>query len=157
MCEDRAYFRSPIGVIEIIGTDQGITELHFVGRKGRRKTRENPSLKEALSQIDEYFRGRRKDFSLELRLQGTEFQRKVWRELLRIPYGRTASYAEIAAAVGSPRAARAVGQANHRNPIAILVPCHRIIGRGGGLTGYGGGLWRKRWLLAHEKKVFRKP
>ena len=154
MPEHRAYCHSPIGTIEIIGTEQGITALEFTRRRPGRGPRPHFFLKEAVSQIDEYFRGQRKDFSLKLHLQGTEFQKKVWRELLKIPYGRTASYGEVAAALGSPRAARAVGQANHHNPIAIVIPCHRIIGGDGRLVGYGGGLWRKEWLLAHEKKSF---
>jgi methylated-DNA-[protein]-cysteine S-methyltransferase len=156
MCEYRAWVRSPIGAIEIRATEQGITGLYFVQRKPGREMREHPFLQDAVGQVDEYFRGARKEFSLKLKLQGTEFQRKVWRELMKIPYGRTVSYKDVAAAVGSPRAARAVGQANHRNPIAIIIPCHRIIGRQGGMVGYGGGLWRKKWLLAHEKKFFAK-
>ncbi|MFZ2053268.1 MAG: methylated-DNA--[protein]-cysteine S-methyltransferase [Candidatus Aminicenantales bacterium] len=154
MSEHRAYFHSPIGAIEIIGTEQGITALNFIRRKPRQETGEHPFLKEAAAQVEEYFRGQRKKFSLKLHLQGTEFQKNVWRELLRIPYGRTASYGEVAAALGRPQAGRAIGQANHRNPIAIVIPCHRIIGGDGRLVGYGAGLWRKQWLLAHEQKSF---
>jgi methylated-DNA-[protein]-cysteine S-methyltransferase len=105
-----------------------------------------------VEQIDEYFRGLRREFSLRLCLEGTEFQKKAWDELVRIPYGETASYGQVAKALGRPMAVRAVGQANHRNPISLIVPCHRVIGGDGGLVGYGGGLWRKAWLLAHERK-----
>jgi methylated-DNA-[protein]-cysteine S-methyltransferase len=155
MPEHRALYSSPIGTIEIIGTEQGIEALHFARRKSSRRSRTDSFLKEVLSQIDEYFRGQRRIFSLKLRLEGTEFQKRVWRELMKIPYGRTVSYGDVAAAVGRPKAARAVGQANHSNPISIIVPCHRIIGGNGHLVGYGGGIWRKKWLLAHEKSFLK--
>jgi methylated-DNA-[protein]-cysteine S-methyltransferase len=147
-----AYYRSPIGLIEILGTEEGLTALNFVRRRRRQQSRPGPELKAAVAQVDEYFRGERKQFSLTLCLEGTDFQKKAWRELMRIPYGKTATYAEVAAAIGRPEAARAVGQANHRNPISIIVPCHRVIGSGGRLVGYGGGLWRKEWLLARERR-----
>ncbi len=101
-------------------------------------------------QLSEYFAGSRRTFELPLRLQGTAFQQTVWRRLTEIPYGDTWSYGQLAARIGKPGASRAVGLANGRNPIAILVPCHRVIGADGSLTGYGGGLERKQWLLAHE-------
>ncbi|MBC9786055.1 methylated-DNA--[protein]-cysteine S-methyltransferase [Heliobacterium chlorum] len=110
-----------------------------------------------LQQLDEYFRGTRKDFNVKLNPQGTQFQKQVWRKLPDIPYGKTASYKDIAEAVGNPKAVRAVGGANSQNPISIIVPCHRIIGSNGKLTGYAGGLWRKEWLLAHEQKVHTSP
>jgi methylated-DNA-[protein]-cysteine S-methyltransferase len=153
----RAFYFSPIGTIEITGAETGITAIQFSCRRPGRRARPHPCLREAVDQIDEYFRGRRKKFSLELHPQGTEFQKQVWRELLKIPYGRTSSYGELASALGRPGSARAVGQANHRNPISIIIPCHRVIGGDGRLAGYGGGLWRKEWLLAHEKRVFSKP
>ncbi|MDR1965131.1 MAG: methylated-DNA--[protein]-cysteine S-methyltransferase, partial [Synergistaceae bacterium] len=96
--------------------------------------------------------GGRRAFDVPLDLKGTDFQMSVWRALLLIPYGRTSSYGSIASALGRPKAVRAVGGANHRNPVSIIVPCHRVIGHDGGLTGYGGGLWRKQWLLDHESK-----
>jgi len=107
-------------------------------------------LLQARRQLEEYFEGRRRDFDLPLRLHGTLFQRRVWNALLEIPYGATWSYGELARRIANPSASRAVGLANGRNPISILVPCHRVIGADGSLTGYGGGLERKRWLLAHE-------
>jgi methylated-DNA-[protein]-cysteine S-methyltransferase len=108
-------------------------------------------IQECVSQIDEYFKGNLKQFSLKLQMQGTDFQKTVWQQLTKVAYGQTASYGEIAAAIGNPAASRAVGHANGRNPISIIVPCHRIIGTDGSLTGYGGGLWRKAWLLRHER------
>ncbi len=109
-----------------------------------------PPLAAAVRQLNEYFAGGRRDFDLPLRPQGTQFQTRVWRELTEIPYGQTWSYGQLARRIDKPSASRAVGLANGRNPISILVPCHRVIGADGSLTGYGGGLERKRWLLAHE-------
>ncbi len=111
---------------------------------------ETPLLQQAKCQLQEYFAGKRKEFSLPLQLQGTPFQKKVWQALLTIPYGQTATYGQIATQIGSPKACRAVGMANHRNPLAILIPCHRVIGANGTLTGYGGGLSVKQALLALE-------
>jgi len=110
---------------------------------------------EVREQLDEYFSGKRLDFDLTLDLRGTDFQKRCWNELLRIPYGETRSYAEIARAVGSPRSFRAVGQANHYNPIAIIVPCHRVLAAGCYLGGYGGGLPTKAYLLRLEGAAFR--
>ena len=107
-------------------------------------------LRDAARQLAEYFAGGRREFDLPLRLQGTDFQRRVWQVLTEIPYGETRSYRELAKRIDNPRGFRAVGLANGRNPISILVPCHRVIGADGSLTGYGGGVERKRWLLAHE-------
>lgn len=111
----------------------------------------DPLLADAAGQLTEYFAGDRTDFDLPLRLQGTDFQQRVWRALCDIPFGATWSYGELAAHIGNPTASRAVGLANGRNPISIIVPCHRVIGADGSLTGYGGGIERKRWLLAHER------
>jgi len=107
-------------------------------------------LPQAIRQLNEYFHGTRREFNLPIRLHGTEFQQRVWNMLTEIPYGVTWSYGELAKRIDNPNASRAVGLANGRNPISILVPCHRVIGADGSLTGYGGGLERKRWLLAHE-------
>lgn len=110
-------------------------------------------LREAYRQLTEYFDGRRTEFSVKLNLDGTPFQKKVWARLRQIPFGQTRSYGQVARSCGRPGAARAVGGANNRNPAVIFVPCHRVIGSDGSLTGFGGGLWRKEWLLQHEKKV----
>jgi len=109
-----------------------------------------PPLRDAAVQLREYFDGRRREFDLPIRLRGTLFQRRVWDVLREIPYGATMSYGQLAKRIDNPNASRAVGLANGRNPVAILVPCHRVIGADGSLTGYGGGLERKQWLLAHE-------
>jgi len=148
-----AYYHSPIGTIEIAGTEKGITGLAFV-RPKRIKASPVPScLIDALVQVDEYFQGKRQEFSLNLILGGTEFQKKVWRELLKIPSGQTASYKDVAVAIRREQAVRAVGNANGLNKISIIIPCHRVIGSNGTLVGYGGGLWRKKWLLEHEQKL----
>ncbi|MBI5650267.1 MAG: methylated-DNA--[protein]-cysteine S-methyltransferase [Chloroflexi bacterium] len=144
-----AYYRSPIGTLEIVGDANGITSVEFVA--DATPSAETPrDLADCVSQLDEYFNGARKTFSLDLDLRGTEFQKRVWRELLNIPFGRTVAYLDIARAIGNRNAIRAVGAANGQNPIVIIVPCHRVIGSNGSLTGYGGGLWRKEWLLNFE-------
>jgi methylated-DNA-[protein]-cysteine S-methyltransferase len=147
----KLYYTSPIGVLEIAGTEDGITSIVFVDETG--ETGEVPEvLKEAYIQIREYFSGSRRVFDLKLDLQGTEFQRKVWNELINIPFGETLTYKDIASKLGDINAARAVGNANGKNPISIVVPCHRVVGSYGKLTGYAGGLERKAWLLNHERE-----
>ena len=145
---------SPVGPLTLIGDALVLTGVHFEGYAhglgADRREPEAPPLAAAAAQLDEYFAGERRDFDLELDLEGTEFQRAVWDELLRIPYGETMSYGELARRLGRPERVRAVGAANGRNPVAIVVPCHRVIGADGSLTGYGGGLDRKRALLAIE-------
>ncbi|UCG14790.1 MAG: methylated-DNA--[protein]-cysteine S-methyltransferase [Deltaproteobacteria bacterium] len=143
------FCESPIGLVEVGGTSRGVTSLGFV-EKRRERFESHPAVGKAVQQVMEYFAGKRRTFELELSLSGTEFQEKVWRQLLTVPYGHLASYQDIAKAIGRPKAVRPVGAANGQNPIAIIVPCHRIIGSSGNLTGYGGGLWRKEWLLKHE-------
>ena len=108
------------------------------------------ALKEANLQLSEYFEGKRKEFSFKLNPKGTDFQQKVWQELLKIPFGKTTSYLELSKQLGDVKAIRAVAAANGKNPLWIVVPCHRVIGSDGSLTGYAGGLWRKKWLLEHE-------
>ncbi len=144
-----AYYESPIGLIEIGGTADGITSLFFVEER-RSDVTSNVVCAEGVRQISEYFEGSRKEFDLPISLGGTEFQRQVWTELTVIPFGQTVSYGDLARSIGKPSAVRAVGAANGDNPISIIVPCHRVIGSDGGLTGYGGGLERKQWLLKHE-------
>lgn len=147
------YLDTPVGPVEISGTKEGITAVRFVPQT-QASSAEIPScLRDGLQQLEEYFAGRRTDFSLPLLPQGTPFQRQVWEKLRQIPCGQTVSYRELAAAVGRPRAVRAVGRANATNPVNIIVPCHRVIGSDGSLTGYGGGLERKEWLINHERRV----
>ncbi len=145
--EAKVYYSSPIGTIEIVGKEGRLTSLTFVRKKKASSGPVPEYLKESIAQLGEYFEGKRRQFSLLLRIQGTDFEKRVWRALLRIPFGKTASYGEVAKAIGHPGAARAVGRANRLNPLAIVIPCHRVIGRDGSLVGYGGGVWRKKWLL----------
>ena len=152
----RAKVDSPIGDILIAGDDEAITML---GRISDPKDEGEwvsvnrfGAIKEAAQQLDAYWAGDLFDFDLPLAARGTRFQQKVWAALRTIPYGTTASYGDIARRIGSPTASRAVGAANGRNPIAIVVPCHRVIGANGTLTGYAGGLDMKRQLLAHERR-----
>ena len=153
---------TPIGRLRLHGDRHGLVEILFdppraapaAARTGDAEPAlEDPAadvLTAAARELAEYFAGVRRTFDLPLAPRGTDFQRRVWRALAAIPYGRTQSYGEIARRIGRPAAARAVGMANHRNPLPIIVPCHRVIGADGSLTGYGGGLDRKRWLLALE-------
>lgn len=152
----KAYYSSEIGLIEIVGTVESIKAVNFVEADtvdpDFNPAHPSPALAACLAQLAEYFSGERREFSLKLEPEGTVFQQEVWRQLSTIPYGQTVSYLDIAHLVGDEKAVRAVGAANGQNPIAIIVPCHRVIGRNGQLTGYGGGLWRKAWLLNHEKR-----
>ena len=147
--EEYCVTDSPLGPLKITATDKGISGIAFCGEPIRET--EHPLLRETEKQLREYFAGRRKVFDLPLDLQGTEFQMLVWQALRDIPYGATRSYGEIARVIGRPKAARAVGMANHVNPVVIVVPCHRVIGADGRLTGYGGGLDKKEYLLKHER------
>jgi methylated-DNA-[protein]-cysteine S-methyltransferase len=152
MKEFKAYYLSPIGPLEVSGTSEGIVSVTFVKTRLPNDRNLPECVKEGIRQLEEYFKGARKNFSLKLLLQGTPFQKLVWQRLKKIPYGKLASYGEVARAIGKPNAYRAVGNANNKNPIAIIIPCHRVIGSDGTLVGYGGGLWRKEWLLDHEKR-----
>ena len=145
-------YESPIGPLTLRGTADALTAIDFPGRLGRlgERTRDPAAFALATAQLDEYFAGERRGFALPVRLDGTEFERAVWRELRRIPYGETTTYGAIARAVGQPEEARAVGAAVGRTPVPIVVPCHRVVGSDGALTGYGGGLDRKRALLDLE-------
>ncbi len=146
------YSLSPIGLIEIKSTQEAITSLYFV--EAQQESVVSCDLVErAVAQITAYFAGERQVFDLPLAPAGTNFQRAVWQQLTQVPYGKTVSYLDIACALDNPRAIRAVGGANGRNPISIILPCHRIIGSNGKLIGYGGGLWRKEWLLRHERAL----
>ena len=151
---NKAYYESPIGLLELIEKEQEISAVRFVNNRGG-ATEVSPLLERCKTQLAEYFAGRRREFSLPLVLEGTEFQRRIWRQLLTIPYGSTTSYGELARALGKKqRAAQAVGGAVGRNKITLIIPCHRVIGSDGSLTGYGGGLARKKWLLEHENASF---
>lgn len=144
---------SPVGPLQLEENGQAITRIAFVETKLERETAPpTPLLAAAAEQLEAYFAGRLDRFDLPVALSGTPFQGKVWQALRQIPYGETRTYQEIAAAVGNPAACRAVGMANHHNPLAIVVPCHRVIGKNGALTGYAGGLDRKRFLLDLERR-----
>jgi methylated-DNA-[protein]-cysteine S-methyltransferase len=143
------YYESPIGLVEVGSTAGAITSLYFVDERRPDMLRDELG-EEAVRQVAEYFEGKRREFDVPVSLVGTKFQKLVLGELLKIPFGNTVSYGDIARAIGKPTAVRAVGAANGQNPISIIVPCHRVIGNDGRLTGYGGGLWRKQWLLKHE-------
>lgn len=145
------YFESPIGIIKLSANEQALLSLYFVDQKSGDEDVKQPVLLKTKQQLEEYFAGKRKTFDLPLQPVGTFFQRRVWSALQKVPFGKTASYGEIAKESGNPKAMRAVGLANGRNPISIIIPCHRIIGADGKLVGYGGGLWRKEWLLQHER------
>ncbi|MBU9674035.1 methylated-DNA--[protein]-cysteine S-methyltransferase [Planococcus sp. CP5-4] len=149
-------YLSPIGVVEITATEQDVVSLYFSEREQllHAVQPDTPQvLKDALQELDEYFKGQRTEFTVPCISSGTEFQQKVWAALPGIPYGETASYRDIARTVGNEKSVRAVGNANSKNKISIIIPCHRIIGSNGKLTGYAGNLTRKEWLLKHEQMV----
>lgn len=150
------FICTPLGKIAVIESDGAITQLLFPGTvlPDGVKQQETPLLLQAAAQMEEYFQGKRSRFLLPLRPLGTPFQKKVWEALLTIPYGETRSYGQIAAQIGSPKACRAVGHANHCNPIPIIIPCHRVVGTSGKLTGYAGGLEAKELLLKLEGANF---
>ena len=150
----KAYYQSALGLIEIVATERAIKSLYFIEPEAREAAVEaledSPALAECVRQLDEYFAGELSEFELALDPDGTEFQKAVWQQLTTIPFGQTVAYLDIAKGLGNEKAVRAVGAANGQNPISIIIPCHRVIGSDGTLTGYGGGLWRKEWLLKHE-------
>jgi len=148
------YFRSPIGTIQLQHSGKGICSLIFL--EGEMPGSTNfPQFDECKSQLEEYFDGKRKEFSLQLDAMGTDFQKLIWNELLQIKSGQTMTYSELAKKTGDLKSIRAVGRANATNAVSIIIPCHRVIGSDGSLTGYAGGLWRKKWLLEHEQKIFQ--
>lgn len=161
MNTETAYYQSPVGILEIRSTVDAISHVLFVNSwKGSALVESELNFaeprsavtKDCMQQLDEYFAGTRTEFTLNLSQTGTEFQQSVWKELCNIPFGRTISYLELSKRIGNVKAIRAVGTANGNNSISIIVPCHRVIGANGDLVGYGGDLWRKKWLLAHEDK-----
>lgn len=161
-------YETAIGTVCFVEEQQAVTGLYLLSsplnedRRGKDspgidsaragENRETPLIKKAYEQLSEYFAGIRKEFDVPLAPEGTKFQKKVWKELQKIPYGETRSYREIAAAIGNPKACRAIGGANHNNPVMIMIPCHRVIGANGSMTGYGGGIRVKEYLLALEQR-----
>ena len=150
-------FQSPVGPLLLAADDRGLCFVSFSGSRRavhaeRTWKRDQAPFKETIRQLQAYFRGELKEFNLPLALEGTPFQRRVWKNLLAIPYGKTISYGQLADRIGRPKAVRAVGLANGQNPIPIIIPCHRVIGSNGKLTGYGGGLPIKEKLLALESR-----
>ena len=155
------YYQSPVGVLEIRSTGNAISDVLFLNSWKGTKVNEadlvftkpqSSAIKNCIKQLDEYFSGKRVEFKMEIAQVGTDFQQGVWKELMNIPYGRTISYLELSKNIGNVKAIRAVGTANGHNSICIIVPCHRVIGSNGDHIGYGGDLWRKKWLLEHEAK-----
>lgn len=154
----RTRINTPLGVAEITGNYSGITRIHITEEKEFSGEEEIPNeLKIAVNQLQAYFNHGLKDFQLKLNPEGTVFQKKVWKALQEVPYGITCSYLDLAKKVGDVKAVRAVAAANGKNPLWIVVPCHRVIGTNGSLTGYAGGLWRKKWLLDHENPPVQQP
>ena len=149
-----AYYSSPVGEILIESEHGKITTVNFLKDSKQEEVR-NAVIEQCITELDEYFYTGRKFFTVELELRGSEFQKKVWNELLTIPYGTTISYEALAIRIGNIKSIRAVGLANGQNSIAIIVPCHRVIGKNGELVGYGGGLDNKEWLLYHEGALLR--
>ena len=148
-----AYYSSPIGILEIKGNEDGLVSLLFKEEIVEPTAKIHESIKEVAYQLDEYFTGIRKEFGIKINPEGTVFQKRVWQTLQTVPFGKSNSYLDISKMLGDENTTRAVGNANGNNPIAIVIPCHRIIGSNGNLTGYAGGMWRKRWLIKHENSV----
>ncbi len=146
------YINSPVGLLEMGITSGHLFQLHFADSK-RYEESADPLFDETEKQLNAYFAGTLQQFDLPMEQEGTDFQQKVWKELLEIPFGKTVSYLELSKRIGDVKAIRAVGTTNGKNNIAIIYPCHRVIGSDGSLTGYAGGLHRKQWLLKHEREL----
>jgi methylated-DNA-[protein]-cysteine S-methyltransferase len=146
---ETTYISTPLGIAKISGDQDGISVIS-ISDEGEASTTIPIILQEAVTQFNQYFEGKRTNFTFKMNPTGTEFQQKVWKGLLEIPFGKTMSYLELSKKLGDVKAIRAVASANGKNPLWIVVPCHRVIGTDGSLTGYAGGLWRKKWLLEHE-------
>ncbi len=147
------YLTSPLGSIQIEGDDEGISQVIFLDEAIPQSEKIPETLINVVSQLQDYFAGKRSDFDLKLNPKGTDFQKKVWLQLAEIPFGKTTSYLQMAKDLGDPKVIRAAASANGKNPIAIIIPCHRVIGSDQSMTGYAGGIWRKKWLLEHESPV----
>ena len=148
-----AIIKTPLGYIEISGAINVISKIQILTDPAEITTVLPDELKSAVAQLQDYFNGKRTTFSFKMNPVGTEFQQRVWQELLNIPFGKTCSYLELSKKLGDVKAIRAVASANGKNPLWIVIPCHRVIGSDGSLTGYAGGLWRKKWLLDHENPI----
>lgn len=150
----QAYIQSPVGITLIEGDENGVQKILVYDDKEMPLSKSVPKvLQPAVKQLKEYFDGKRTEFDFPINPQGSDFQKRVWDSLLEIPFGKTMTYMEQAKKLGDVKAIRAVASANGKNPLWIVVPCHRVIGTNGSLTGYAGGLWRKKWLLEHENPV----
>lgn len=147
---EEAYIKTPLGITRITGDENGISSVSVLDSDEKESDIIPEFLQDCVYQLQEYFNGKRQNFSLPLNAEGTDFQKKVWDLLVQIPFGKTTSYLELSRELGDEKAIRAVASANGKNPLWIIVPCHRVIGSNGSLTGYAGGLWRKKWLLDHE-------
>jgi methylated-DNA-[protein]-cysteine S-methyltransferase len=147
-----SYYSSPVGVLKIQCSKEHLVLIHFAEEAGPENDKTQLS-EMIISQLDEYFAGKRKEFNLPISQKGSPFQENVWNHLLKIPFGKTVSYLHLSKQVGDVKAIRAIASTNGKNNIAIVVPCHRVIGSDAKLVGYAGGLWRKKWLLEHEAKV----
>lgn len=150
MTEFSCYITTPLGTAEIIGSEAGVSTIHVHDQEMAPSTEIASCLQQAVTELSEYFQKKRTGFTFPINPTGTEFQKRVWQELSKIPFGTTISYADLTQKLGDMKAIRAVASANGRNPLWIVVPCHRVIGSDGSLTGYAGGLWRKKWLMEHE-------
>lgn len=153
------YYQSPVGILKIGIKDGFVNEIIFLENEEEAtydeafiSKEDKDTFAKCKIQFDEYFAGKRKFFDLPIKQSGTAFQQRVWNELIKIPFGKTLSYLQLSQKIGNVKSIRAVGTANGRNNLSIVVPCHRVIGSDGSLTGYAGGLWRKQWLLEHENK-----
>ncbi|MBL7987094.1 MAG: methylated-DNA--[protein]-cysteine S-methyltransferase [Chlorobi bacterium] len=144
---------SPVGFLSIQGTRRGVSSIRFVETAQPATPRLPAPVRDCAIQLEEYFAGKRREFFLRIDMFGTEFEQRVWQEVMHIPFGETRSYGEVAEVLGDAKVVRAVGQANAHNPLMILIPCHRVVAHDGALVGYAGGLHRKRWLLDHEAKA----
>ena len=147
---ETAFIKTPLGVAKIEGDENGVSVISILDDTASVSKEIPENLKLAVSELNDYFDGKRFDFSFPTNPTGTEFQKNVWKELVQIPFGKTTSYMDLSKKLGDVKAIRAVASANGKNPLWIVVPCHRVIGSNGSLTGYAGGLWRKKWLLEHE-------
>ncbi|MGB3606214.1 methylated-DNA--[protein]-cysteine S-methyltransferase [Psychroserpens sp.] len=147
---EECFIKTPLGIAKIIGDDEGIAAVSVLNSEEKETDIIPTVLEDCVIQLREYFEGARETFDLTLNAQGTDFQKRIWQLLLEIPYGKTESYLQLSKRLGDIKAIRAVANANGKNPLWIIIPCHRVIGSDGSLTGYAGGLHRKQWLLEHE-------